>query len=171
MKTLREVLADADANARRTGFTLIEIIAAVALLVAFIVLLRTANLFGGRNEADLNGATENIVALLREAQSDSMAQEQGVSWGVHLANTTTTTPFYALFASSTYATSAIAGYYRLPSSVAYATATLASGAAIDITFSQITGAASVATSVRLYSLGTASLSSTISIASSGTVSY
>ncbi len=155
----------------RAGFTLIEIVITIALLAALIVLLNTANLFGGRNEADFNSATKNIAALLREAQSDSMAQEQSVSWGVHLENATATTPFYALFASSTYATSAIMGYYPLPSSVAYATATLASGAAIDITFSQITGTASVSTSIGLYSRGTASLSSTISVASSGAVSY
>ncbi|MGC9599357.1 MAG: prepilin-type N-terminal cleavage/methylation domain-containing protein [Minisyncoccia bacterium] len=155
----------------RAGFTLIELLVTVALFVALIALLSTANLFGSRNKADLNGATEDIAALLREAQSDSMAQEQGVSWGVHLENATATTPFYALFASSTYAKSAIVGYYPLPSSVAYVTATLASGAAINITFSQVTGAASVATSVGLYSRGTASLSSTISVASSGAVSY
>lgn len=154
---------------RRAGFTLVEIIAAVVLFVAFIVLVTTANFWGGRNKADLDGAAKNVAALLREAQSDAMAQEQGVAWGVHFANTAA--PFYALFASSTYATSAIVGYYPLPATVAYVTATLASGASMDITFSQITGAASASTSIGLYSRPMTSLSSTIFVASSGAVSY
>lgn len=99
-----------------------------------------------------------------------MAQEQGVSWGVHFANATNTAPFYAFMASSTYSTATVVGYYRLPPSISYLTSTLASGAALDVTFSPITGAASASTSIGLFAVGQA-LSSTIRISSSGATSY
>lgn len=144
------------------------------IVLAIIAILSTAaltNFFGSRNKADLDGVTQQIAALLREAQSDSMAQSQGVSWGVHLENPTTATPFYSLFASSTYSTSTVVGYYRLPASVGYLTSTLAQGSAINITFSALNGTASASTTIRLYSRNAASLSSTISVASSGAVIY
>lgn len=154
----------------KRGFTLVELVITIALF-AIIAVVGGVSLFGTQRKSTLTGTVQQIAALLREAQSDAMAGEQGTAWGVHFENATATAPFYSLFASSTYSPQAIVGgYYRLPASVGYATSSLPAGAAVNITFSPITGTASASTSITLYSLGSAAFSSTISIASSGAVS-
>lgn len=152
----------------RRGFTLVELLVTAALIVV-IGVVALVNLGGKRNDTNVVAAAQQVATLLRQAQSDSMAQEGDVSWGVHFANSTNTTPFYALFSGS-YATGTIVGRYHLPATVAYRTSTLASGATLDIIFSQVSGAASASTSIGLYMPNTA-FSSTISVASTGAVSY
>ncbi len=152
------------------GFTLIELLVVMGILVALSV-ITVVNLAGKRTDTDLVSATQQIATLLRQAESDSMAQEGGASWGVHFSNSTSTAPFYALFSGS-YATGTVSGQYPLPPTVAYVTSTLASGATLDVSFSQITGAASASTSIGLYMpKENTAFSSTISIASSGAVNY
>ena len=153
------------------GFTMIELIIVVALVAAVAVIAAT-NLFGSKSKDDLTNASQSIAASLREAQSNAMSEEQGTAWGVYFNNATTTTPFFALISSSTYATSVVVGgTHPLPASVAYDTATLASGASTTESFSLLTGLASASMTIRVYVQNTPSLSSTISIASSGAVSY
>ena len=153
----------------RQAFTLIELLVVMGIIVA-IALVALPNLLGRRNTGDLTNTATQIAALLRQAQSASMAQEQGVSWGVHFQNATATAPFYALF-TSVYSTTSTTGYYRLPNTVGYLTSTLSSGSSLDITFSQILGAASASTSMGLYLLGQPSSQAIISVASSGVVSF
>jgi prepilin-type N-terminal cleavage/methylation domain-containing protein len=154
----------------RRGYTLIELMITLGVVVVLSAVV-TVGLFGSRSQADLKDATQQAAALLREAQSDTMAQEGGVSWGVHFENATATPPFYALFSSSTYSTATVVSYYRLPASVAYATATLAQGAWVNVTFSSPSGAAAASATIRLYSRNTAAFSSTIYIAPTGAISY
>jgi type II secretory pathway pseudopilin PulG len=152
------------------GFTLIEIIITLGVFIVLsgIVLV---NITGQKSLTDITNTSAQIVATLRQAQSDSMAQKNGVSWGVHFSNATNTTPFYALFTTS-YSPTTTVGYYPLPASVAYNTSSLASGATLDILFSQLSGAASASTSILLYMpKQSTAVSSTISIGSSGVVSY
>lgn len=160
----------------RKGFTLVELVVVFGIMIAVGAIV-FATLAGRRTDTDLTSATQQIATLLRQAQSDAVAQENGavagssVSWGVHFANATATTPFYALFTGS-YAASTTVGYYALPSTVAYRTSTLASGATLDVIFSPITGMPSVSTSIGFYMpKENTAFSSTISIASSGEVSY
>ncbi len=152
------------------GFTIVELLVVLAL-VAAIAVVAGINLFGNRNKTDLASATQDIVASLRQAQSNAMSQNQNTAWGVYFNNATNTTPFFALISSSTYQTSTVAGQYPLPKSVLYDTATLASGASTTISFAQVTGFASASKTIRIYIGSQSSLSSTISIASSGAVSY
>ena len=121
------------------------------IVLGFVVILSIVvlpSLYGRRSRIDLDNTTRQIVALLREAQSRSMAQASSTSWGVRFENSTTTTPFYALFATS-YATGTRIGYYRLPPSIRYATSSVAEGGFLDITFAQITGLPSTSTSIIL----------------------
>jgi type II secretory pathway pseudopilin PulG len=157
------------------GFTLVELLVVFGIMIALGAVV-FANLAGRRSNADLTATTQEVGTLLRQAQSDATEQENNnqandVAWGVHFANSTTTAPFYALFTGS-YAASTTVGYYALPSTVAYQTSTLATGATLDILFSPITGASSVSTSIGFYMpKENAAFSSTILIASSGAVSY
>ncbi len=154
----------------KKGFTLIELIVVVAIMLVIGAL--ALRLPSRGYYQSLQSATLSIASLLREAQSDAMAQEQGTSWGVRFANATNTKPFYALFASSTYAASAVKGYYSLPSSVSYVTSTLGLGSTTDVVFSQISGAASISTTIGLYVPNDLAISSTyISVVNSGAISY
>jgi len=161
----------------RKGFTLIELLVVVGIIIAFSAIV-FAVLASRRSTADLTATSEQIATLLRQAQSDSIAQEnsatQGgtISWGVHFSNPTPpAVPFYALFTGS-YGVTTTVGYYTLPSTVAYQTSTLASGATLDVIFSPITGSPSASTTIRLYMpKENTAFSSTISIASSGVIKY
>lgn len=153
----------------REGTTLVELLVVIGLIAAF-ALVALFNLFGRKGQTDLDNTAQSIAALLREAQSRSMVQASSTGWGVHFENSTSTAPFYSLFASS-YGTSTALGYYRLPGAVAYVTSTLASGASLEITFAQLTGFASASASVGIYLANNPGSSSTITVASSGAVSY
>ncbi len=152
----------------RGGFTILEVML-VMVVGAILAGILFSGLVGYRNRNDFTNTSSKIAALLREAQSSSFARSSSTAWGVHFENSTSTTPFFALF-SGTYGTSTRVGYYALPTSVAYVTSSLASGATQEITFTQITGAASASTTVTIQ-MRSSGASSTIAVASSGVVSY
>lgn len=153
----------------KRGFTLVEIILVLAIMI-ILSIVGLVSLVSRKTIIDLNDTTKQIGALLRQAQSDSMANSQGVAWGVHFANATNTAPFYALFITS-YSTSTTKGYYRLPSGISYVTSTLASGVTKDIIFTQISGIPAATATIGLYVPGQASRSSTISVTSVGSVTF
>ena len=153
---------------KKLGFTIIELLIVIAL-IAIITAVALPNLYGRKNTNDLKNTITQIGILLRQAQSDAMLQEGGFSWGVHFQNSTNTAPYYALFSASSSAEN-ISSYYRLPSDVGYMSSTLPIGSSLDISFSPILGA-TTSTSVSLYLLNQPSQVMTISIASTGAVSY
>ena len=104
---------------RIRGFSLIETVIVVAVATALTV-VTYASLSSHRNRNDLKNTTFQVAATLREAASRSASRSSSTSWGVHFENSTSTSPFYALFAE-TYSTTTRIGYYRLPPTVAYAT--------------------------------------------------
>lgn len=130
----------------RKGFSMIEIAAVIGIVVILSV-VAFSNLSGRRNTVDLSSTTQQIATLLREAQSKSVSQTSGQAWGVHFENAAT--PFYSIFSGDTYSASAEAGHYRLPSNVCFST--IGSGSSQDVTFSQISGQPSGATSIGLQS--------------------
>lgn len=129
------------------GFTVIEILVVVGI-ITLVSVISLATLVGRRSRAELDSTTKQIIALLREAQSRSASQEDGTVWGVHLENSSSTTPFYALFHTSYSATNTVS-HNRLPSSVRYASSSIAWGSSIDITFAQISGEPLASTSIAL----------------------
>jgi prepilin-type N-terminal cleavage/methylation domain-containing protein len=153
----------------RSGFTLIELLIVIAIIVILGV-VTTLNLQGQKNSSDLTVTTQEIATLLRQAQSDSVSQEQAAAWGVYFSNATATAPFYALF-ENTYSTSTTQGYYRLPPTVGYVSSSLALGATTSITFAQVSGVASRSSAIGLYLTAQPTISSNIKIASSGAISY
>lgn len=155
----------------KKGFTLIELVIVFGIIVA-VGAVAFANLSTRKSVTDLTATSQQIASLLRQAQIDAIQQKSNTSWGVHFENSTTTTPFYALFQTSYSTATIVGGLYRLPPTVAYTTSTLASGATLNMTFSAITGTASASASIGLYMpQQNSAFSSTISIASSGSVTY
>lgn len=155
----------------KKGFTLIELIIVFGIMLAITAVI-FASLGTRKVDTDLTSTTQQVATLLREAQSDAMNQEGDVPWGVHFSNLTSTRPFYELFTTS-YSTATVVGNpYQLPSTVSYVTSTLGVGSTTDVIFSPISGFASASTSIGFYlPKESTAFSSTISVASSGSVSY
>ena len=86
-------------------------------------------------------------------------------------------PFFVLFASSTWSPSVeVGGRHSLPASISYDSSIIAQGTANCVVFSEISGTPLSGTgcglnSIRIFSVSNPSLSSTISVATSGAVSY
>ena len=154
---------------RRGGFGMIEIALAAALAIVLAIIIAPSFL-GRRSSMELDGASGQIAALLREAQSRSAAGDRGSSWGVHFENTTATRPFYALF-RGVYGTSTVAGLYSLPSAVGFSTSTLGSGSSTEIVFARISGLPSASFKISMFLLSDSRRSSTVRVATSGAVSY
>jgi type II secretory pathway pseudopilin PulG len=148
---------------------MLETVLVVGMITALAV-IGVLNLAGRRGQTEFDSAVRQITALLRDAQVRSVAQASDQGWGVHFENSTTTPAFYALF-FGTYSATTTVGYYRLPASVAYDSASLAPGASREVTFAQITGAASTSTSVTVYLVTRPAVSSTIAVSLSGAVNY
>jgi hypothetical protein len=106
------------------------------------------NLSGRRNITQLNTTGQQIETLLREAQSRSASGDSGATWGIYLANSTSSAPFYALY-KNTYSPENTVGYYPLPSNVRFATSTIASGGSATITFAPVSGASSASATIAL----------------------
>lgn len=139
----------------KKGFTLVELLVSLGI-IAIIATISVIGLSGYRSGDVLASATKQVGALLREAQSNAMAQSQGAAWGVHLDNTTTTAAFYSLFytMSGTYASSVQVNRALLPSGVCYASSSVAVGSSTDIIFSGISGLPSASATIILQLLGT-----------------
>ncbi len=125
-----------DSRFKMLGYSLIELLIVIALIL-ILGTVGVVSLGNRRNHTDLDGSAKQIVSILREAQSRSVAQDSSASWGVYF-NNATTTPFYALYATA-YSSTSTRGYWRLPSSLGYATSSIAQGSAVDISFAQLTG--------------------------------
>jgi Tfp pilus assembly protein FimT len=155
----------------RRGFSMVELLVVFALAILLGIIM-VPNLSSWRNRTDFDSTVRQIATILREAQSRSMAQASSTSWGVRFENSTTTAPFYALFATS-YGAGTTIGYYRLPVSVRYSTSSLAQGSSINITFAQITGLPSATTSIMLeLTAGSRQIAtSTITVSANGSINY
>ncbi len=134
-------------NIIRRGATIMEMTVAVGIMVV-IGLVALVSLSGWRNQAGLDSATKQVAALLREAQSRSMTRTSGVIWGVHFDNTSSSSPFYALF-SVAYSTSTAQKRTLLPSGVRFSETSIPAGSSLDITFAELTGVPSTSTTILL----------------------
>lgn len=151
----------------RKGVSILELVLVMALTV---IISGTAlvNLTRRKSNTETATVVASIAALLREAQSRSVGQASSTSWGVHFENGTTS--FYALF-SGTYSTSSRENFYGLPNGIQFVTSTVAQNRYIEMTFTQISGAAQGSSSVAIARTSSPLVSSTITVDPSGAISY
>jgi prepilin-type N-terminal cleavage/methylation domain-containing protein len=141
---------------KRHGFTLIEVMIAIAI-IAVLATVSIVNLSGSRRKAALDSTTAQIAALLREAQSDSMAQKLGSFWGVYFDNTNPSLPVYELFYSTSTSglteppnpLAVIVSSFPLAPSVCYATSSIPLGSSTAVVFSEIAGLPSAPATITL----------------------
>ncbi|TSC60127.1 MAG: Uncharacterized protein LiPW15_5 [Parcubacteria group bacterium LiPW_15] len=155
---------------RRKGFTIVEVVLVIGI-IAIVSVVALINLSGRKGTSQLDGTVRQISSLIREAQSKSVSQVGGATWGVVFDNTTTSEPFYGMFKGASYTATTSVSYYRLPANIAYATSTIAGGSKVEIYFLQISGLPSATATIGLALQSPDSPSSTISVNSSGAVSF
>jgi len=152
----------------KQGFSIIELLTVIGIIV-FIVAVSFLSLSSSRRKASFDHTKVRMVTLLGDAQSRSVNQENGLAWGVHFENSSTS-PFYSLF-SGTYMSAGERGHYALPSDIGYVSTSIAVGSSKEIMFEAVSGAASGTRSVAVQLLTSPFTSSTISVSSSGVVTY
>ncbi len=150
------------------GFTVFELLIVIGIL-AVVSGFTIFNLFGYRRYQDLNLTTQEIAAVLRNAQNRSIAQEAGGSWGVHFENSATD-DFYELFLGQSYATSTIYSKTILRPTVEFSDP--ASGSSKNVFFRAMSGMGLGGTDlIRVFLKGSSSASGTIYIDANGRIDY
>ena len=164
----------------RKGFTLIELLI-VVLIMAAIGSVSLVYLSEHSNLQTLTSVTSQVGALLRQAQSDSMTEEQGAQWGVHLDATTSTLEYFSMFSTpnGTYGSSTLASRYALPPGVCFATSSVPAGSSTNIIFAAVSGVPTASATILLNLMsgsgcstgGTASVASSVARGVSGKIFF
>jgi len=151
---------------KSAGFTLIELLITLAILTT-VAVIGGVNLFSYYNRQNLTSAVDEIIVLLRQAQSSSVSQESGDQWGVHFSNEVATEGFIQLFRGSSFASGTLVNSRVLPSGVEFTNPV--SGTSTDVIFSKITGYPNASASIAV-ALTNLDASSTVVISIIGRVS-
>ena len=115
-----------------TGFTFLEILIAIAI-IALLSATAFVSFNKSRHVRDLTTSSQNVLSVLRLAQSRTLAGENDSAWGVRLASNQVT-----LFQGDTFAGSPLTKIYPLPGSVQITNISL-NGGGSDVIFKRITG--------------------------------
>lgn len=144
------------------GFTLIEILLVVGILT-LIGAVSIASFVNSRNVRELNTSGQNLLSVLRLAQSRVLAGEGSDTWGVRLEQAR-----YILFQGTDFASSGTTTIYTLPDNLEIVNINL-SGGGQEVVFKKLTGETEQAGTFDLRIKNSATLTYPITIESSGKV--
>lgn len=114
------------------GFTLLEVTISIGILV-LIGAISLVSFVNSRNVRDLTTSGQNVLSILRLAQSKALAGEDNAPWGVRLEQAQ-----FILFRGSTYSGSTLTQVHALPTSIEIVNINL-SGGAQEVVFKRLTG--------------------------------
>jgi prepilin-type N-terminal cleavage/methylation domain-containing protein len=117
------------------GFTLIELLISIAI-VTLVAVAGLASFTNSRNVRELSSSGQNVLSILRLAQSRALAGSDNASWGVHFQQSQ-----FVLYRGPTYAGSGLTETFLLPASIEIANIILAGGG-VDVLFNRLDGKAS-----------------------------
>ncbi|MBI4993448.1 prepilin-type N-terminal cleavage/methylation domain-containing protein [Candidatus Wolfebacteria bacterium] len=150
------------------GFTLIELLIVLAISIA-LATIGAVNFVNYRNKQDVDLTVREIVAILRNAQDRTIAQESGSRFGVHFDNTNSNSGFYTLFMGTTYVSGISINRVPLRNSIQFTSPS--NGTSTDVIFAPISGLPVASTSIIIFSRTNALQSSTINVNSNGQIQY
>jgi len=119
---------------KRKAFTLLELLIVIGI-TAVLSAVGVGFYVNQQKTKILDNTAQEIANYLRYAQQKSIAQEQGLQWGVHFDNPTSGSDFYALYTGTTYSSPIETKY--LPAGIEFQTPT--SGNSVNVSFNKLTG--------------------------------
>lgn len=141
--------------------TILIVISVIGILVAIVV----PPLASSKARQQVTGTTDDIVALLVTARSQTLSSYNSHNYGVHFTSTTAT-----LFTGPTYNANASDNEVKtLDSSVSISTISL-SGGGSDLLFDRLTGSTSQYGTITIRATSNAAYTKTINIQATGLVS-
>ena len=157
-------------NQKNSGFTLVELLTILGILIIITVTAVPAYR-NFQKESDLTNSAEEIINILRVAQSKTLASEQDSQWGVYFS-TTTTPNQYTLFKGLDYDSRDTSSdqNYTLSSSVETNEIDL-TGSDSEVVFNKLIGTTSNYGSISLRLITDVSKTKTIIVESSGQIFY
>ena len=120
------------AHDNEKGFTLVELLVVITIVVV-LGGIAAVSFNTSRNVRDLQTSAQNTLAVIRLAQSKTLAGENDSSWGVHVQSNQIT-----LFAGDTSGGATFTQSYALPPSIEITNIAL-NGGGSDIIFNRVTG--------------------------------
>lgn len=144
----------------KRGYTLIEIIISIGIL-ALLGAIILVSFLTTRTVQDLTTSGQNVISVLREAQSKTIAGENNTPWGVHLEPQR-----FVLFNGTSYAAAISTTAHPLPNNIQITNINLAGGGN-DITFQRLSGTTNQYGTFNLTATNPSSLTFSISIDASG----
>ncbi len=153
---------------RIRGFSLVELVISIGI-IAILASAGFISILSYKQRQALLSATQEIIAVFRNAQDRSISQESGSRWGVHFENPSADLDFFDLFQGSSYGTSTIVSRNTLPSGVQFDNP--ASGASSTVIFSPITGLPDASSTIKISLINNPTSSSTIIVNTNGEIQY
>lgn len=130
-------------SVKARGFTLIELLVTLAVFAALIG-FSSLSLFEFRRAQDLQFDAERIVAVLRQAQQNSILQEEDRVWGVCFWNSPQSASYLELFQADAWQSGSCAGT-GFSVTARYSLKSFFTGTDQVVTFERITGVSLVPT--------------------------
>ncbi|MBI4159939.1 prepilin-type N-terminal cleavage/methylation domain-containing protein [Candidatus Wolfebacteria bacterium] len=151
-----------------SGFTLIELLITIGVLTA-VAAVGILTFSGFRVKQDIENTATSIAAILREAQTRSIGQEDGMVWGVHFINASSSGRTYALFRGTTIPPVAgdIVAKYSLPQTIAFIAP--GEGASISVQFSAVTGLPGSSSTIHISAASGGETEGIISVEANGVI--
>ncbi|MEK9148352.1 MAG: prepilin-type N-terminal cleavage/methylation domain-containing protein [Patescibacteria group bacterium] len=126
----------------RAGFTLIEIIVAIAV-IALLAMVISSGIAAFRESAAIDQALDEAFELLREARSKTLGSESASSFGVHFTSSSVT-----LFKSWTYTAGDPANLVITLPAIVEINAIVLSTTTANVVFERLSGAAAATGTIR-----------------------
>ena len=147
----------------KTGFSLLQLVIAVAIVTALSVIIFSSTGTAKTNQL-LKNETEGVVAVIKEAQEKTLSGEGDSQYGVHIQSDKV-----VLFTGSSYSSSASSNRaFTLDSTVTITSISLAGGGS-DIVFSQLSGETSQYGTFVIKNISTTNGQKTITVSKLGLV--